>query len=84
MNMENVNIEKKAQYQIDLKKCMDKYKDKKSELEWADDEFEESLLEQEMEGYAKKVRGLKKVLAAIEVKKQVAKINVDPLKLYLF
>jgi len=72
MNLTNVDVEKKEQYQAELEEYMKKYKDKKSELIWADDEYEESLLEEEMESYAKKIRGLKKVLAAIAQEQQVA------------
>jgi hypothetical protein len=62
---------KREQYHKELEECMRKYKDKKSELQWADDEFEESVIEQEMETYAKKIRSLKAILSQ-ENNRQVA------------
>ncbi len=72
MSMKNIDINKKADYQAQLATFMQKYKDKKSELNWADDVFEESLIKEEMENFAKKVRGLKKILEQLEGDQQVA------------
>lgn len=68
MNQTNLTIDpsKKKFYQNELETHMKKYRDKKSELQWVDDEFEESLIVQEMELYAKKIRHLKQVLKRIE------------------
>ncbi len=62
---QNANLDpaKRELYHKELEECMRRYKDKKSELQWADDEFEESVIEQEMEVYAKKIRSLKAILS---------------------
>ncbi len=39
---ENIDITKKEEYLAQVAEFKQKYKDKKSELEWADDEWEES------------------------------------------
>ncbi len=57
---------KKELYLRELDMIMQKYKDKKSELQWADDEFEESLIQQEMDIYANKIRNLKQALSTID------------------
>ena len=72
MSMTNIDINKKTEYQAQLAIYMQKYKDKQSELKWADDAFEESLISEEMETFAKKVRGLKKILAQLQGDQQVA------------
>ncbi len=72
MSMRNIDISKKAEYQDQLAIYMQKYKDKKSELNWADDVFEESLISEQMENFAKKIRGLKKILSQLEGDQQVA------------
>jgi predicted nucleic acid-binding Zn-ribbon protein len=67
-----IDNEKKDLYQRELDVMMQKYRDKKSELQWADDEFEESLLQQEMDTYAKKIRNLKQALARVETSRQAS------------
>ena len=54
---------KREFYHKELEEYMRKYKDKKSELQWADDIFEESVIQQEMDVYAKKIRSLKAILS---------------------
>ncbi len=61
--MNSLDPVKRALYHEELEDCMRKYKDKKSELQWADDEFEEAVIKQEMEVYAKKIRSLKAILS---------------------
>ncbi len=74
MNSNNLIIDpaKKELYQRELETCMQKYRDKKSELGWADDIFEESVIQEEMDKYANRIRVLKQALAKIEGKQQVA------------
>ena len=64
--MENIDISKKDEYLAQVTEFKKKYKDKKSELEWADDEWEESVIEEEMNKYASRIRLLNKRLAAIK------------------
>ncbi|RUM62823.1 MAG: hypothetical protein DSZ05_09565 [Sulfurospirillum sp.] len=65
MNQKTTSLDpaKREQYHKELEEYMRKYNDKKSELQWADDEFEESVIAQEMEVYAKKIRSLKAILS---------------------
>ena len=72
MNQNNliIDLEKKDLYQHELDVTMQRYRDKKSELQWADDEFEESLIQQELNTYANKIRNLKQALAKMETARQ--------------
>ena len=72
MNQNNliIDLEKKDLYQHELDVTMQRYRDKKSELQWADDEFEESLIQQELNIYANKIRNLKQALAKMETARQ--------------
>jgi hypothetical protein len=63
---ENIDIAKKDEYLAQVTEFKKKYKDKKSELEWADDEWEESVIEEEMNKYASRIRLLNKRLAVIQ------------------
>jgi hypothetical protein len=63
---EAIDISKKDEYLAQVTEFKQKYKDKKSELEWADDEWEESVLEEEMDKYASRIRLLNQRLAAIQ------------------
>jgi len=63
---ENIDITKKDEYLAQVTEFKKKYKDKKSELEWADDEWEESVIEEEMNKYASRIRLLNKRLLAIK------------------
>ena len=63
---ENIDITKKDEYLAQVTEFKRKYKDKKSELEWADDEWEESVIEEEMNKYASRIRLLNKRLLAIQ------------------
>ena len=65
MNQKVISLEpaKRELYHKELEEYMRKYKDKKSELQWADDVFEESVIQQEMDVYAKKIRSLKAILS---------------------
>jgi hypothetical protein len=67
MNEKNFVIDpaKKELYERELKACLQKYEDKKSELQWVDNSFEESLIEQEMENYARKIKNLNQILGNI-------------------
>jgi len=73
MNQKVISLEpaKRELYHKELEEYMRKYKDKKSELQWADDVFEESVIQQEMDVYAKKIRSLKAILSQ-ESGRQVA------------
>jgi cytochrome c553 len=68
MNQNNLTIDpaKRSLYERELESCMQKYKDKKSELQWADNDFEESLIEDEMEKYAIRIRSLKQALGKLK------------------
>ena len=65
MNQKVISLDpaKRELYHKELEEYMRKYKDKKSELQWADDVFEESVIQQEMDVYAKKIRSLKAILS---------------------
>jgi len=63
---ENIDITKKEEYLAQVAEFKQKYKDKKSELEWADDEWEESVIEDEMNKYASRIRLLNQRIAAIK------------------
>ena len=63
---ENIDITKKDEYLAQVTEFKKKYKDKKSELEWADDEWEESVIEEEMNKYASRIRLLNKRLVVIQ------------------
>jgi hypothetical protein len=63
---ENIDVTKKDEYLAQVTEFKKKYKDKKSELEWADDEWEESVIEEEMNKYASRIRLLNNRLAAIQ------------------
>jgi hypothetical protein len=64
-NVENIDIAKKDEYLAEVVELKKKYKDKKSEIEWADDEWEESVIEEEMNKYASRIRLLNSRLASI-------------------
>ena len=72
MNQNNLIIDpaKKDLYQHELDVTMQRYRDKKSELLWVDDEFEESLIQQELDTYANRIRSLKQALAKMETSRQ--------------
>ena len=72
MSMSKIDASKKAEYQAQLELYMQKYKDKKSELRWAEDVFEESLINEKIEIFTKKIRGLKKILSQLGNDQQVA------------
>ncbi len=74
MNKNSLIIDpaKKELYERELEACMQKYKDKKSELKWVDNDFEESLIEEEMKKYATKIRNLKHALGRAENSTSVA------------
>ncbi len=64
--MEHIDITKKDEYLAQVTEFKKKYKDKKSELAWADDEWEESVIEEEMNKYASRIKLLNKRLATIQ------------------
>lgn len=64
-NIQNIDIEKKDEYFAEVTELRRKYKDKKSEIEWADDEWEESVIEDEINKYASRIRLLNRRLEAI-------------------
>ena len=66
--IENIDITKKEEYLAQVAEFKKKYKDKKSELEWADDEWEESVIEDEMNKYASRIKLLNQRIAAIKEK----------------
>ncbi len=66
MNQTNIEISKKEEYLAQIVEFEKKYKDKKSELRWADDEWEESAIEDEMNRYAARIKDLNQRVAAIE------------------
>lgn len=65
MQRENVDIAKKEQYLAQVIEFERKYKDKKSELRWADDEWEESVIKDEMSRCTKRIALLNQRLTAI-------------------
>jgi len=64
-DIDNIDISKKDEYLAQVIEFKKKYNDKKSELAWADDEWEESVIEDEMNKYASRIRLLNKRLLAI-------------------
>lgn len=63
---ETIDIAKKDEYLAQVADYKKKYKDKKSELEWADDEWEESVIEEEMNKYAARIKFLNNQIAEIQ------------------
>ncbi|MCH9814768.1 MAG: hypothetical protein K0U47_12590 [Epsilonproteobacteria bacterium] len=63
---ETIDIARKDEYLAQVEDYKKKYKDKKSELEWADDEWEESVIEDEMNKYAARIKLLNQQIAAIQ------------------
>ncbi len=50
-NLESANSE--------IEQLLKIYRERKDELEWADDEWEESEIQEELDGYAKKINSIK-------------------------
>ena len=58
------NIENEIEFnvenaKIEIEELLKKYRTRKDELEWADDEWEESEIQEELDGYAKKINTIK-------------------------
>ncbi len=64
--VEKIDITKKDEYLAQVAKYKQKYKDKKSELRWADDEWEESVIEEEISQVAKRIELLNQRLTVIK------------------
>ncbi len=67
-----IDLRKKEQYIRELEEYKQKYIDKKSELQWADNEYEESFIQSEINSYARKIRRLKTILEQIKDEQSVA------------
>ncbi len=50
-NLESANSE--------IEQLLKIYRERKDELEWADDEWEESEIQEELDGYARKINSIK-------------------------
>ena len=62
--MENIESKNKIEFSLEdanseIEVLLKKYRTRKDELEWADDEWEESEIQEELDGYAKKINALK-------------------------
>ncbi len=55
---ENIDITKKEHYIVQVAEFEQKCKDKISELKWADDEFEESVIKDELNKYTTRLKML--------------------------
>ena len=58
------NVENEIEFSIEsanheIEELLKKYRTRKDELEWADDEWEESEIQEELDGYAIKINYLK-------------------------
>jgi len=62
----NIDVARKGEYLEQVTEFKKKYKDKVSELKWADDEWEESVIEEEMNKYASRIKMLNMRLEAIQ------------------
>lgn len=71
-NNENIDVTKVEEYIAQVEEFKKRYKDKKSELEWADDEWEESIINDEMQKYANKIKSLNQQIAAIQQHQNIA------------
>ncbi len=61
-----IDIDKKDDFLREVEELKKKYKSTKAKLAWVDDNFEEGLIEEEMDKYATQIRALKQKLAQIE------------------
>jgi len=61
----NIDISKKDEYLALIAELKKKYKDKKSEFAWADDEWEESVIKDEMDKFSDKILLLNKKIETI-------------------
>jgi len=61
----NIDINKKDEYLALIVEFKKKYKDKKSEFAWADDEWEESAIKDEMDKFSDKILLLNKKIETI-------------------
>lgn len=62
---ENIDITKKEHYIVKVAEFEQKCKDKMSELKWADDEFEESVIKDELSKYTIRLEALNQRLSVI-------------------
>ncbi len=62
----DIDITKKDDYITEVAALKKKYKAEKEKIEWADDEWEEAMIQEEMDKYATKIRALNQQLASIE------------------
>ncbi|HIP46172.1 MAG TPA: hypothetical protein EYG95_01295 [Campylobacterales bacterium] len=66
-NKENeIDITKKDDYITEVAELKKKYKVEKEKIEWADDDWEEASIQEEMDKYATKIRALNRQIASIE------------------
>jgi hypothetical protein len=68
-----IDVTKKDEYLSDAEKYKKLYKEEKEKLEWADDDFEESLIQEKMDEYASLVKDFKAKVALIETQLQEKK-----------
>ena len=62
--MENIENKNKIEFNLEdanseIEVLLKKYRTRKDELEWADDEWEESEIQEELDGYARKINSIK-------------------------
>ena len=63
------NIENELEFSVEsanseIEQLLKKYRTRKDELEWADDEWEESEIQEELDGYARKINSIKAQIKA--------------------
>jgi len=62
----DIDISKKDEYITEVAELKKKYKVLKEKLEWADDDWEEAGIQEDMDKYAVTIRTLNQRLASIE------------------
>ena len=60
-----IDITKKDDYITEVAALKIKYKAEKEKIEWADDDWEEAMIQEEMDKYANKIRALNQQIASI-------------------
>ncbi len=72
LTMNSIDPTKQEQYIRELEEYKRKYVDKQSELQWADNKYEESSIQSEINSYARKIRRLTNILEQIKHDQSVA------------
>jgi len=63
----DIDISKKDAYITEVAELKKMYKAEKEKIEWADDDWEESMIQEEMDKYATKIRALNQQIASIKI-----------------